>query len=221
MSTVYFPAAGITFLRELEQNNRRDWFESRRARFDADVKAPAAFLADAIAVRLGERLGTSFGHKIFRLHRDVRFSKDKTPYNTYLRFAFWPASADTAEVVAGPAFYMSIETGRHVCGAGAIHFGDEKLARFRTRVSSAKHATEAAALMSGLAQSGITFAEPELKRPPAGMVALPENASLIRRKSLVAWHEMPIGDTPEDIRLDNCLRRFELVLPAFNWVQAL
>ncbi|MCJ9429525.1 TIGR02453 family protein [Kordiimonas marina] len=221
MTSVYFPAAGIRFLQDLADNNSRDWFEANRARYEADVKAPATFLAEAVAIRFGDRLGTPLSHKIFRVPRDLRFTKDKTPYNTHLRFAFWPKGKDSAQPAGGPALYMSIEGDRHVCGAGAILFPDDKLATYRTHISDRDNARKLAGLISGLAQSGFRFDEPELKRPPAGMVTSPENATLVRRKGLVAWHETPHADTPKDISLTDCLRRFELALPLYNWVKAL
>jgi len=221
MTNVYFPAAGIEFLRDLTDNNNRDWFEANRARYDSDVKTPATFLAEAISIRLGDRLGSPVSHKIFRLHRDLRFSKDKTPYNTHVRMAFWPKDKDGGQPTSGPAFYMSIESFRHVTGAGAILVSDDKLATYRTYISDRDNARKLAGLISGLSQTGFRFDEPELKRPPAGMVTCAENATLIRRKGLVAWHETAYSDTLRDIRLTDCLRQFELALPLYNWVKLL
>lgn len=72
------------FLGELFENNSRDWFAGQKSRYDADLKIPATLLLDQIAQDVGRATGATLTPKLFRAHRDVRFSKDKTPYHTHL-----------------------------------------------------------------------------------------------------------------------------------------
>ncbi|MEQ9315363.1 MAG: DUF2461 family protein, partial [Henriciella sp.] len=78
------------FLKTLAANNDRDWFNAHKAERDAAFTRPAAAFADAMAGEFKRLTGHDYSHKIFRLPRDVRFSKDKTPYNTHLRIAWAP-----------------------------------------------------------------------------------------------------------------------------------
>ena len=71
------------FLSRLAQNNTRDWFSEHKAEYERHIKGPAQLFLDQIAARLQKRLATPIKTKLFRIHRDVRFSKDKTPYNTH------------------------------------------------------------------------------------------------------------------------------------------
>lgn len=72
------------FLTELSANNTRDWFTTRKSRYEADLKAPALALLEEGAQAIARITGQMPHTKLFRPHRDVRFSKDKTPYHTHL-----------------------------------------------------------------------------------------------------------------------------------------
>ena len=80
-----FRPAALTFLRGLARNNKREWFEANRERYETEVKRPLQVLVEEIDARLGEIAPEMVGNpkrSIFRIYRDVRFSKDKSPYKT-------------------------------------------------------------------------------------------------------------------------------------------
>lgn len=72
------------FLSELATHNERNWFTEHKSRYETELKAPALLLLDQVAHDIGRKTGNPPKPKLFRPHRDVRFSKDKTPYTTYL-----------------------------------------------------------------------------------------------------------------------------------------
>lgn len=77
----------LDFLRELELNNDRDWFKSRKERFERDVKAPFELLVREVIAKVAAvdpAVDIEPKDAIFRIHRDTRFSKDKTPYKTHM-----------------------------------------------------------------------------------------------------------------------------------------
>src|SRR5215212_12031343 len=125
-----FSAALFTFLRELKANNRRDWFQANKARYEEDVKEPAlAFIED-----IGHRLPEVAPHlvadtkSLFRIHRDTRFAKDKTPYKTHVGIYFRHARAAEADT---PGLYLHLEPGHVFLGAGIWHPGSPGLKRIR------------------------------------------------------------------------------------------
>jgi uncharacterized protein (TIGR02453 family) len=94
-----FPGFGrgaLGFLRRLARNNRREWFEQHRAEYEVEVLAPLRCLVDEMDVRLAgiapELLGDP-RRSIFRIHRDVRFSADKSPYKTNAACQFYHQDA--------------------------------------------------------------------------------------------------------------------------------
>lgn len=85
-----FPGEAQTFLGELRDNNTREWFTAQRARHERLIKAPAEAFVAALAPRLASLAGKPVTGKIFRVHCDVRFSHDKSPYNAHLHVLSCP-----------------------------------------------------------------------------------------------------------------------------------
>src|SRR5579883_1113976 len=84
-----FRPAALRFLRGLARNNRRDWFEPRRAIYDEELRLPMRALLSEVDVRLATiapELVADPRRSLFRIHRDVRFSRDKSPYKTNVGF---------------------------------------------------------------------------------------------------------------------------------------
>src|SRR3954462_12048683 len=122
-----FRPAAFTFLRSLKKNNDREWFERNRATYEAEVRAPLAALVEEVDVRLATVAPEIVGdpkRSLFRIHRDVRFSSDKSPYKTNAACWFYHGdagrgvgSATTAH--GGAGFYFHMEPGQAFLG-GAI-----------------------------------------------------------------------------------------------------
>ena len=80
----------VRFLADLEANSTRDWFAANQAVYERAVKMPAPYFCMAMQVRLETLTGQPYSAKIYRIHRDVRFLKDTTPYNAHLPVSFNP-----------------------------------------------------------------------------------------------------------------------------------
>ena len=81
----WFEQDAIEFFRELELNNHKEWFEKNKKRYEASVKRPMEAFADHMIGRMREilpNIDTTGKKAVFRIYKDVRFSKDKTPYKT-------------------------------------------------------------------------------------------------------------------------------------------
>ncbi|WP_417459992.1 DUF2461 domain-containing protein [Kordiimonas sp.] len=214
-----FPSEGIVFLRTLAENNNREWFTAHKKTFEVHVKKPVTLLGEAIALGLEARLKAPMTCKVFRIYRDVRFSKDKTPFNCHIRMAFWPGGGKKARAAPAPAFYLSIEPGELICGAGAVAFSPEILDAFRRHIEDDQAAADLIALMHKLTSTGHRIDEPELKRTPSGFAnASDETTVLLRRKSLSAWKHIPHSARPTGIATDTCLQAFETLMPLYSWM---
>ncbi len=213
-----FPAAGVTFLEELSANNHKDWFLAHKQTYEAAIKEPSKEFASAIAHGLEDILGGPLNHKIFRLNRDLRFSKDKTPYNTHMRFAFWQNSA--AKPMATPAFYLSIEANQWMLGTGCLQMPGAMLASFRAAMKAEDKATKLNSLITGLTNSGKDLSEPELKRTPHGIDPTHPEETHMRRKGLVCWHREE-QNIPADITAEQILTAATAMAPLYHWLRAL
>ena len=120
-----FPPRAMTFLRGLAKNNRKEWFEEHRADYEDALRAPMRLLIDEVDVRLAEFIPEIIGSakkSMFRIHRDVRFSKDKSPYKTNAACWFFHRDSGggvgTEAAHAGAGFYFHLEPGDIMCGGG-------------------------------------------------------------------------------------------------------
>jgi uncharacterized protein (TIGR02453 family) len=131
----YFSRELFQFLVELKFNNERAWFNANKARYEAQVKQPLLrFIAD-LAPRL-KRVNPAFEaspRSFFRIYRDTRFAKDKTPYKTHAAAQFRHRSAP-ADVHA-PGFYLHLEPGECFIGGGLWMAEPETLKAVRVRIA--------------------------------------------------------------------------------------
>ncbi len=166
MGSPYFSPRVFQFLRELKAHNDRRWFEAHRERYEVDVKEPMLqFISD-----LGKPLGTISPHfkvdprpvggSMFRIHRDIRFSKDKSPYKTHVGAHFPHARAGRDESV--PGFYIHLESRESVGGGGLWHPDSGALRRVRDRIVARSREWKA------IRDEGIAVEGETLKRVPPG-----------------------------------------------------
>jgi uncharacterized protein (TIGR02453 family) len=119
--TQYFTPATFKFLTQLATNNEREWFNANKDRYLIDVQEPALqFIADFAPKLAGISQHfvadpRSQGGSLFRIYRDTRFSKDKTPYKTHLGMRF---GHEAGLGVHAPGLYLHIEPGASYAGVG-------------------------------------------------------------------------------------------------------
>ena len=130
----------FAFLRDLAAHNDRAWFEANKARYLEDVRDPLLRFVAAFAPRLA-KLSPHFvadprpvGGSLFRIHRDVRFSKDKSPYKTHAAMSF--RHAEGRERPA-PGFYLHLAPGDIFAGAGLWHAPPEAVKQVRDAIVAA------------------------------------------------------------------------------------
>ena len=133
-------AASLQFLYELSQNNNRDWFEKNKKRYEKDLKKPFEDTVAAVIAAIAT-FEPAFGNLtpkdcIFRLYRDTRFSKDKTPYKNHVSAAFTPKEKHKpSDAIMYPGYYLHLEYGNLMLGGGAYMIDKEPLQRIRTAIA--------------------------------------------------------------------------------------
>jgi uncharacterized protein (TIGR02453 family) len=120
-----FTPAAMTFFRQLARHNTRPWFEGNRTRYEAAVRGPIKALVEEMDVRFARLAPEIIGdprRSVFRIHRDVRFSRDKSPYKTHASCWFYHRDAGRQvgqEADAGSAgFYFQCSPTESLLGAG-------------------------------------------------------------------------------------------------------
>ena len=210
------------FLAELEANNSKDWFEAHRSDYETHWKDAAldfiAGLSTDMATRdPALRAEAKLNGSLRRINRDVRFSKDKSPYAPRLHIVFWngdhPNRSPGVHIVLNPKGV----------GYGAGQFGLEPAAlkRIRARIVG-KDGDGLVSAFDAAATVGCRAGEPDLARLPKGFDAEGPHAHLLRYKSFVArTHDK---DAPQDAILGEGARDWVLgvtdtLLPLVRWLK--
>ncbi len=176
----------FAFVRDLREHNDRDWFRANKSRYEAAVQEPALELIarmgpwlDAISPHFVADPRT-VGGSLFRIYRDTRFSKDKTPYKTHVGIHFRHERAKTAHA---PGFYLHLEPDASFVGAGIWRPDREPLGRIRAAIAERPDAWSTA--VRDVASHRFRLEGDALKRAPAGFDASHPLIDELRRKDFV------------------------------------
>lgn len=205
----HFPDETLRFLSDLRDNNTRDWFTAHKHTYEIAFKTPAAQFSDAMGLALDSLTGQSHSAKVFRIHRDVRFSKDKTPYNTHIHIAFAPAGAGPNT----PMWFFGLNPDGLALGCGVFAFGKNDLSAFRDLMAGSLGG-DFMSLTKSLTGQGFRVSEPELKRVPSGFEKDHPHGAALRRKGFAVWDDVgdPAFVTQPDL-VHRTQQRFEQLLP--------
>ncbi|MCR8546852.1 TIGR02453 family protein [Salipiger sp. P9] len=170
-----FAPRARNFLKDLAENNDRGWFRAQKTRYDTEVRRPAERLLDLVARSLETATGERVRSKLFRPHRDVRFSDDKTPYHTHLHAAW--------SVPDGRGWYFGLSPDYATAGGGVMRFDAPQTERWR----SALDGPPGPALDGLLSELGARLDPPDLDTVPAPYRGDHPRAELLRRTGCVVW----------------------------------
>ncbi len=183
---IYFTTKLFQFLVELKFNNERTWFNANKARYEEDVKKPLLhFIAD---LQTGlKKINPAYiadprpvGGSFFRIYRDTRFAKDKTPYKTHAAAQF-RHRATTGNVHA-PGFYLHLEPGENIVGGGIWMPEAESLKAVRARVAAKDPA------WMRLKRSKMPLWDADsLKRAPKGFDPSHPMIQDLKRRHYITW----------------------------------
>lgn len=191
-----FPDPDATFFHELAARQSREWFQANRKRFEEQYLAPMKALLAEVAPRVeglfpGRTVG---GPRVFRLHRDVRFSRDKSPYKTHI--GGW-LGFEQPEMTAPLPVVVYVQLGMEsFVGAGHYVLDAGQLARFRAAIADERAGGALADIIARLVQQGHRpDGHDHLKRVPRGFAPDHPRADLLKWKALTDRFPMPSRDT--------------------------
>ena len=221
-----FTPKAFTFLRGIAKHNRKEWFEAHRADFEHEIKRPLAQLVEEVDVHLATIVPEIIGSpkkSVFRIHRDVRFSKDKSPYKTHAACWFFHRDAGrgvgTEAAHGGAGFYFHIEPGQSFCGGGIWMPPRSAVTKIRQALTDDLEGFEA--IVKGRTfrrRFGDLDTDGMLTRLPRGYAAEHPAAGWLRYQSYTAWTAL----TPDEV-ISPALPRtlaghFKAMTPFVRWL---
>jgi uncharacterized protein (TIGR02453 family) len=219
-----FPASGLQFMRDLADNNNKAWFEAHKQTYTDSVQTPAIALVQTLGERLRARFPdvrydtrTNGSGSLMRLHRDVRFSTDKSPYKTHIAMMF-PASA--GKKMEAPGFGLQITPTQVDLMAGQFGFLKDALSAYREAVLNARQGQLLEDAIARVRAAGdYTLNGQEYKRVPQGYDAGHPRAEYLKFTGL--WFSAPslplaAAQTPQLV--DHLMSHFEAMSPIVAWL---
>jgi uncharacterized protein (TIGR02453 family) len=190
--TIQFGPEVFGFLIELSLHNDRDWFQENKGFYESAVKTPLLSFIEEFAPHL-ERISPHFradARSMFRIHRDVRFSKDKRPYKTHAAAHFRHVAGKD---VHAPGFYLHIEPGSVFAGGGIWRPDAGALAQIRQHIVRNPGAWQGVVNAPAFRRS-CELRGDALKRPPRNFDPDHPLIEDLKRKDFIAMVELDDSD---------------------------
>lgn len=191
--TTYFSDKSFKFLRALARHNEKPWFEEHRKDYEAHVRQPFLRLIgdlqpDVAAVSQHFRADTrTVGGSLFRIHRDARFSNDKSPYKTWQGARLFH---ERRRETAAPSFYVHLQPGGNFVGAGLWHPESDTQRKVRQFIVDNPESWKAAAHAPKLRRKFEFETSEMLVRPPRGFDPQFEFIDDLKHRNWVFWRTL-------------------------------
>lgn len=216
-----FPKRTAAYLSKLSRHNNREWFEANRNIYNSEFLEPSI----QFIVEMGDRLIDldpevvaipKVDKSIFRLHRDIRFSKNKTPYKTNAGLYFWNGRAKKMEA---SGFYFHLEPKLWGTGAGIYMFSPNLLRKYRDVVSNSSSAKELHHIVRALEKKGYSIGGKKFKKTPKGYDPNTLYPGYLLYDGIYAWYESDDFKKIDGGKAVNVIFRiFKDMLPLHKWL---
>lgn len=215
----YFTSAYVKFFKDLKKNNSSAWFAAHRDTYEKEVKDPFAHLVDDVLAALTKKDKTYASLRakdcVFRINRDIRFAKDKSPYKTHMA-AYINPEGKKGE---GPGFYFSLGADEQLVGGGRHELTPEAL--YKVRQEIAYHGAEFNTIIK--AKSFISkYTEvqgEELKTAPKEFKEETEKLPILKKKQFYCMAYLPSDAPTRNDLLKVLLSYYDAALPLNQFLQ--
>jgi uncharacterized protein (TIGR02453 family) len=212
------------FLRGLAKNNDKAWFEAHRADYDEHYVEAAKGFVSALGPKLRKvsksvQFEPRVNGSLFRINRDVRFSKDKTPYKAHLDLWFWEGDRRGWDT---PGFFFRLAPDRLILGAGMHKLEKPALEKYREAVLDDKLGKELEKVLAKIRAHGqYAVGGATRKTVPRGFDAAHPRASLLLHEGLHAELDTKVPpEAKSGAFVEYCAKRFADVAPINRWIAA-
>jgi uncharacterized protein (TIGR02453 family) len=224
MSFYGFPEQSLLFLVALRENNTREWFEAHRGEYEKLILAPSRAFVQEMGEHLQALVPTikavpKVNGSLFRIYRDTRFSKDKTPLKTHIGFIFWQGHLKRMQ---SSGFYFHFAPDELFFAAGIHAFSQPMRDAYRSYIKDDNRRAELHTILASLLERGYHIPREHYKRYPRGFSKESPYAALSLLDGLYAY--TTCGPEPflhSQALIDEAYRHFEAMSDLQQWVYAM
>ncbi|MCA9912205.1 MAG: DUF2461 domain-containing protein [Anaerolineae bacterium] len=223
-----FSQETFAYLRDLRDNNDKDWFDANKERYIEHVRTPAVSLVATVGMQLQDHFPdvhydtrTNGSGSLMRINRDVRFSEDKSPYKSNIAMMWWEGAGKKMQ---SPGFGLQITPDDAGLMAGMFGFDKAMLTQYREAVVDDERGMSLVQAVTAVQSAGeYTLNGEHYKKPPRGYPVLEdEREPYMRYNALwVSAMEIPPSAVMEPSFADYCVEHFVKMAPIQQWLAAL
>lgn len=216
-----FSKKGLSFLQELKSNNTKEWFENHKHIYEEHILQPNR----DFVVEMGEHIQAlvptinaiaKINGSLYRIYRDTRFAKDKTPLKTHTGVIFWQGKAKRTQCAN---FYTRATPKEYVIGAGIRRFDNILLKTYRDYILDLDNTDELYGILQKCRKNGFNVIEPSYKRLPRGFSKTYPYPELAMLNGMVVNKKF----IPDEVYfsykiIDRCFEIYEELLPLQQWL---
>ena len=217
-----FPQKTLRYLKELRDHNEKTWFDDHRGHYESFYLKPALEFIAALGPKLRTispkvQFEPRINGSLFRIQRDVRFSKDKTPYKPHIDLWFWHGDRKNWST---PGYFFRLEPKKLTVGGGTHRFEVTQLANFREAVVDAERGSELDQTLSVIStRNRVSVGGVTRKAVPRGFDPDHHRAHLLLHEGLYAAYEgAPPASLHDASFVDWCVAEFETISPLVDWL---
>jgi len=224
MNAALFSADSTKFFSGLTANNNKQWFEAHRQEYEEHILMPAMRFVEVIGSALKSSVAPNLtaiprvDKSIFRLHRDIRFSKEKSPFKTHLGIFMWEGEGKKLEC---PGFYFQLSAEQFMIAGGLHIFSPELLERYREAVIDDKIGPALPESVKAVLNREPSFRlqEKKYKKVPRGYNSAHPLADWLLYDGIAVMAEEPVSDKLFSADFtDEVIRKFGALKPLHSWL---
>ena len=212
-----FPAAGVEFLQRLKKNNNRDWFAKHKSEYEEFVKFPMQCLIASLKApmkKIVPEIDVNPKRNMFRIYRDTRFSKNKTPYKTHIAAVFhlkghWQQST---------GYYVHIEPGNLYVGGGIYMPDSNQLKLIRHAIAEQQKEFSSIVESKPFKKRFVTLGGDKLQRAPLGYPTDHPMIEWLKHKSFYTGVEWKESECYSRKFIDKIVNVYKELLPLIRFL---
>jgi len=204
----------VTFFKGLEKNNNKEWFHANKSTYENEIKKPFLELLESLIPAIKEleaEISLNPKDALFRVNRDIRFSKDKTPYNTMMKAGFAPGGKKSVL----PGYYLGIDAEKIHVGGGLFNLKGPELKNVRTLIAESPDEFIKIVDSKSFLNSFGKLKGEQAKRLDKSFEAILKKTSYIANKQFYAMQDIPLTNYLNSDKLP------QLILNSFNEISKL
>ncbi len=216
-----FSKKGIEFLKDVEKNNTKEWFETHRHIWQKEIRDKSI----SFVLEMGETLQIleptinfepKTGKSLFKIYRDTRFSKDKTPIKSKIGHIFWQGDDHKMQ---SSSFYLHYNKDSYFIASGIRAFKPPLLKKYREYIKNQNHAKTLHDILKEIQNKGYSLPEDRYKRVPKEFDDDFEYKEITLFKSMFAYKEFTIDEVFFSQKIvDRCFTIYKDLHPLQKWV---